>query len=245
MDLSSKKLLSIHDVMPETLDRAETILRLLRAATDEKVLLLVVPGKPWLPEDIARLAELQDEGCELAGHGWSHECDPPRSLKHRIHSLLISRNVAEHLSLSPEGEAKLIDRCFAWFVEKGLTAPEWYVPPAWALGGIERTTLRSLPFRYYETLSGVYDASEDRFHRMPVVGYEADTPFRAIAVRTSNAFNKSVSAFMRRPLRVSIHPNDLELRLGEDLRRQIQLLGPSEGSKTASRPSVLSRPAGR
>jgi hypothetical protein len=53
-----------------------------------------------------------------------------------------------------------------------------------------------------------------------MVGFEADTPMRAFFCRAWNRLNLMVAGSSK-PIRVAIHPQDLELRLGEDLRQFI------------------------
>ena len=161
MKLPARTLVSIHDVMPETLDKVDDILQRLAGTvtlTPGTVTLLVVPGRDWSADDIAVLRRWADAGHELAGHGWVHEVEHIRGIRHRLHSLFISRNVAEHLALDARGICRLVEDCHGWFVRKGLPAPTMYVPPAWAMGRIGTDDLEKLPFRYYETLSGIYDA---------------------------------------------------------------------------------------
>ncbi|MFO8026638.1 MAG: DUF2334 domain-containing protein [Opitutales bacterium] len=73
-----KAFLSIHDVMPHTLERVERILYWLKARDVPPVTLLVVPGRPWEAPQIERLRQLAATGHELAAHGWHHETTPRR-----------------------------------------------------------------------------------------------------------------------------------------------------------------------
>jgi hypothetical protein len=98
-------------------------------------------------------------------------------------------------------------------VDAGLKAPTLYVPPAWALGSINRVQLRSLPFDQVELLTGIYDCRADRFFRLPLVGYEADTRWRQIALRLVNTANQVAAVASCTPLRIAIHPFDLEYSL--------------------------------
>ena len=210
---------SIHDVMPETRSR---VAQLLQSMPDqippERIGLLVVPGRQWSAADRDWLRSLQQQGYELVGHGWAHQCAPPRTLYHRLHSLLLSRDAAEHLSLDADAIAELIRANRHWFDEHDLEAPELYVPPAWALGSIARSYLKNLPFRYYETLTGIHDVEQDYFRRVPVIGFEADTPGRARVLRLINAIQLQLARWRERPVRVAIHPFDPELYLAADLR---------------------------
>ncbi len=212
-------LVSIHDVMPETRTRVTELLRTMpETIPPERIVLLVVPGRDWSGADRDWLRSLQQQGYELAGHGWFHQCAPPRTLYHRLHSLLLSRDAAEHLSLDANAIAELIRANRHWFDQQGLEPPELYVPPAWALGSIPSTGLKTLPFRYYETLTGIHDIERDRFRRLPVIGFEADTPARARMLRLINAIQLRLARWWRRPVRVAIHPHDAELYLARDLR---------------------------
>ena len=216
-----RALVSVHDVMPETLPQVERILSLLDAEGITPVTLLVVPGVGWSTEGIERLQRFRAMGCELAGHGWIHRVERITGLAHYVHSRLISRNVAEHLALDRPGIHRLIARCHAWFVDQGLGAPALYCPPAWAMGPVPRSMLASLPFTRYEFFSGVLSAQTGRMHPVPLTGYEADTALRTVVIRAWNRLNRRRAA-RRGWIRVGIHPDDLDLRLAEDLRRDLR-----------------------
>jgi predicted deacetylase len=211
-------LVSIHDVMPETLQRVEGLAGRLERSGKAPALLLVVPGRDWSTGQLDRLRQLESRGHALAGHGWHHQIERFGGLYHRLHSALLSRRAAEHLALSPTAIRALIIRCRGWFDQQRLPAPLTYVPPAWAMGSLPRKGLVGLGFRYYETLSGIYDTHTDRMHRIPVIGFEADTRPRAIALRCSNACS-AAAARSSGQLRLAIHPRDETLLLSSDLDR--------------------------
>lgn len=219
-EAASEVLVSVHDVMPQTLDRVAGILAALEAAGAGTATLLVVPGVGWTGETLDRLHGLLARGHTLAGHGWQHRCARIRGLRHRLHSALISRDVAEHLCLDAAGIEALIRRCGEWFPRHGLPQPDTYVPPAWAMGSIPRRHLHGLGFRYFETLTGLYDAGSGRFRLLPLAGFEADTRFRALVLRGLNRAALALAA-PGRPLRLAIHPHDPELLLARDLERLI------------------------
>ena len=264
-------LLSIHDVMPHTLERVERILDWLKERGVPPVTLLVVPGRPWEAAQIDRLRELAETGYELAAHGWLHET-LPRRLYHRLHAALISRNVAEHLDLDPKGILELMQRSRNWFGDNNLPQPNFYVPPAWALGPVSKSELAQAPYRLVETTRGVLhlgrvrypyqtDTANERrvkdnapyhenkeidgsaaaspqrmtndgscgalrnggvsFQKLPLTGYEADTPFREFFLRRWNAAQARAARRKNLPLRISIHPDDLELRVADQMEEQI------------------------
>ena len=216
-------IVSIHDVMPATFQRVLRILELLDEARVPPATLLVVPGKEWTPELLQTIRDLAGKGHSLAGHGWGHKATlGPRSLFHRAHSLLISRNEAEHLSRPPEELSDLIRRCYNWFPSVDLPAPELYVPPAWALGSLRTNHLGSLPFRWYEILRGFVEGRTGRVRWSPLAGFEADTTFRKVSLRFWNGLNANLARGIRGPLRISIHPGDLDLLLKDDLHRMVR-----------------------
>lgn len=216
-----RTLVSVHDVMPQTLERVQSILDLCAGVNPGPLTLLVVPGLDWNQAGIDRLRCWQSQGHRLAGHGWIHRVEHFGGLAHRIHGLFLSRRVAEHLALERSEIAELIERCHAWFPAQRLPSPELYVPPAWALGAIPRADLAALPFTRYELLAGVLDTISGRLRPIPLVGYEADTPGRAPLIRLWNSINRRRAAASGW-LRIAIHPRDPELRLGSDLRKDLR-----------------------
>jgi len=215
-------LVSLHDVMPATLADVLPTIAFLESRTIAPIVLLIVPGQAWNAEQVRKLKHLQQKGYLLAGHGWAHRVERIVGFRHTLHACLFSRNVAEHLALDSHSIAALITRCYDWFGEMGLNPPALYVPPAWAMGSISRSQLRTLPFRYFEYFSGVYDGEMDRFYRSPLVGYEADRLWRAMPLRLWNGVNLALA---RRTglLRIAIHPHDLRQRLSNELKKLLEL----------------------
>ena len=214
--VAPRALVSIHDVMPETREQVSQILALLPQGP-QAITLLVVPGSNWQTADLDWLHQLQQQGYPLAGHGWLHRCEPPISLYHRLHSLLLSRRVAEHLSLSASGIEALMMQCHRWFAQQGLKTCDLYVPPAWAMGSISRAQLAAMPFRLFETLTGVFDARAQQMHPLPLAGFEADTLLREWFLRGVNHLNWRRACHTGQALRIGIHPHDLSLRLGHQV----------------------------
>ena len=208
--------ISIHDVMPSTLDDVGRQLRLLREHRIGNVTLLVVPGLDWQPSQINTLRRWHDNGCHFAGHGWMHTCKV-RGLWHRLHSMVLSRDVAEHLALSSDEIVNLLSRCADWFGTHKLPTPELYVPPAWALGSVDVRRLSDSPFSMFETLTGVLCTRPHQFLRLPLVGFEADTRMRELSLRLLNQTNVAAADWLSRPVRIGLHPSDLRLRLRDQI----------------------------
>lgn len=211
---------SVHDVTPRTMPRAELIVDLLTAAGRAPLCILVVPaGGEWCAAQVATLKAWAEQGHILAAHGWSHKCGPPRRLYHRLHSMLMSRDSAEHLGHPTREVAAIMEQSHRWFSDIGLVEPELYVPPAWALGDMTLAECARMGYRWVEVLTGVYDTVSARFHRLPLVGFEADTRIRTAELRSLNRANLLLGAVAQRPVRVAVHPNDFDLALAGQLRR--------------------------
>jgi len=217
-------LISIHDVMPSTLDAVETLIGELAARDLVPTTLLVVPGLAWDDAGRARLRAWQAAGHELAAHGWSHRAPAARGWKHRLHAALISRQCGEHLSRSRADLVDLLCRSHDWFAANGLQSPRLYVPPAWALGELRPADLAATRFDLVESTAGVRHVPTGRFRWLPCIGFEADRRWRAHALRALNGLARA-TARAAGPLRIAIHPHDLELYLATDLRRVLDRVG--------------------
>lgn len=209
-------IVSIHDVMPHTLPRVQELLAKMAHLEAPNITLLVVPGLAWQDAQLAALKQLEQQGYRLAGHGWLHDVRRIRSLYHRLHSTLVSRRAAEHLSMSPSEIDNLIRDCYQWFIDHNFTRPDMYVPPAWAMGTVSDTALKASPFRYFETTAGLYDSATGKRVTLPLAGFEADTLWRKLSLRGWNGVN-SLLGSPQKPLRVSVHPNDHHLLLAPSL----------------------------
>ena len=92
--------------------------------------------------------------------------------------------------------------------------------PAWAMGKLTRKDLAALPFRYYEDTRGIYDSPSDSYKCLPLAGFEADTRLREYFLRTWNLLNRRLSSSAK-PLRISLHPYDLNYRISKQLQQFI------------------------
>ncbi len=220
-----RALLSIHDVMPSSRAAVGAMLAQLFVSVPllrpEDITLLVVPGQHWSGDDLDWLHRMAANGHPLAGHGWSHQAGKRRSLFHHLHSAVLSRDAAEHLSRPEHELVALMLRCHAWFSQHALPVGPLYVPPAWALGIISRQALMSLPFVLLETLSGVEDVRRGEQLVLPLAGYEADNDWRARILAISNRLNWQWAKRGERIVRVGLHPFDLQCRLADHIIRDL------------------------
>jgi predicted deacetylase len=231
----SKAIWSVHDVSSQAFEDARRILETLEAAEVRPLCVLVVPDGAWSVGQIDVIRGWERAGHMLGLHGWSHRAVLPRTLYHRLHAALFSRDIAEHLGRGEAEIAALIAQGERWFADHDLRPPALYVPPAWALGALPLAAFDGTPFRWVETLTGIYDVRARRHRRLPLVGFEADTLVRQVALRASNRANEALAAATGRPLRIAVHPHDPELRLNADLTRHIR------GATGAVLPDAISR----
>ena len=217
-------MLSIHDVMPRHLTAVSKLIEKTLALGWPPATLLVVPHVSWSADQIQQLKTWAAQGHPLAGHGWTHQIERFGGWRHRIHSALFSRDVAEHLALDAEGILDLMRRCHGWFSDQGLPAPDLYVPPAWALGDIPTRRLTEQPFKTVETLSGILTIQTGQRHYRALLGYEADQFVRALALRISNSVNRCRAG--SQGLRIGLHPPDADLLLADDLWQDLKRFSP-------------------
>lgn len=212
-----RSLISIHDVMPETLTQVEHWIDRLRTAGHSNITILVVPGRTWERPQIELLRTWQQSGIELAAHGWHHHVADIERLFHRLHAALISRNAAEHLALTADQIVELMQNSAQWFTHNGLAMPATYVPPAWALGAVPKDRLRLTPYNLVETTFGIIDTASGQMTRLPLNGFQADTLLRAWSLRYWNRVQLAWARRSGRALRVAIHPDDDQLLLNREL----------------------------
>ena len=219
-----KALISIHDVMPETFGNVLKLIQWLKERGIPPCTLLIVPGKNWQADQIEQLREFLNQGYSLAAHGWLHKTKPKRFF-HKLHAFILSRDVAEHLDLNSHAIINLMKRSHKWFLDNNLGSPSLYVPPAWALGFVKHSDLKDTPFKQVETTRGVIALEKDKAPKLkclPVSGYEADTMLRKTFLNLWNQLQENHARFHNDPLRISIHPNDLELKIADQLNAQVR-----------------------
>ena len=207
--------ISIHDVKPDNINKVTEIIDLLlNQYKIAKICLLVIPGLKWEKKHINRLLNWQIRGIEIAAHGWTHKANDKRTLFHKLHSLFISKNCAEHLSKNTTNICKIMEKSFNWFIDNGFKKPTLYVPPGWAIGNIDKNDLSRLQFTHIECTTGFVYKKKYKF--IPLIGFEESNYIKGIIRRFCNYLNFILGQFIGY-IRIAIHPNDFELFLKDDI----------------------------
>jgi len=218
-------IVSLHDVMPETLPRCREIVKKLQGWGWPPIQLLIVPGRAWDREGLNQIAEWQAVGHELVAHGWFHEIKRFRNLGHRFHSIFISANVAEHLEHDTEGIVSLMHQSSQWFVRHGFGRPEHYVPPAWALGKVPPGDLCQLPYQTVEIIRGYLHTGTASLEPMGLLGFEVRSCIKTWFIRQWNKRQLARGQRIGQPVRISLHPYDFDLNLKHEAIELLKTLG--------------------
>ena len=210
-----KSYISIHDVTPSNIDTIENIIQTLQNQYKiDKICILIIPGLDWHNAQINKLISWQNSGIEIAAHGWSHVAEQNKTIYHKLHSLFLSANCAEHLSKKREDLLIMITKSYNWFITNGFRRPLLYVPPAWALGNLKKTDLMQLGFTHYECTTGMIH--NQKYYFLPLLGFEEKTFIGAHIRRFFNSLNFFMAHFTGL-IRLAIHPNDFKLYLKNDV----------------------------
>lgn len=215
-------LISISSVKPETLDQVDQLLAAVRDHGIRKTTLFVETEAHWATRDVDRLRRWRDKGVAFGGQGLSQSSIPVKHWKKPRWRRVHSTDTGIQSERTEANCVELIARCAEWFQSQRLARPNVYATPEWTLDRLSVSQLNRLPFRMYESRQGVIDINCRRMYSLPSVSFEADSWFRSFALRSVNASNRAAAVISRRPLRVSLHPYDLTLRLHDDV---IRLLG--------------------
>ena len=214
-----KSYISIHDVAPHNLNDIKNIICTLENEFGiNKICLLVIPGLNWNKQQIQSLQKWQNDGIEIAAHGWIHQAEKNKSFYHRIHSLVMSADSAEHLSKKRQDVYNMMKKSYSWFINNGFQKPLLYVPPAWALGKITKKDLNRMAFTYYECTTGMIH--NQKYYFLPLLGFEERTLIKASFRRFFNKFNYWIACFTGL-IRIAIHPNDFRLYMKEDITKYL------------------------
>ena len=214
-----KAYISIHDVSPRNLNDVENIISRLDSKFNiNKISILVIPGLNWKKKQLDKIKSWQNNGIQIAAHGWLHKSKKIKTIYHKLHSLIISAKCAEHLSKNRQDINRIISNSYNWFIENDFQRPYLYVPPAWALGKINRKDLQKLNFTHFECTTGFIHNNKYRF--LPLIGFEEKFLWKSLLRRFFNSFNFMLASFTG-VVRIAIHPNDFNLYLKNDIEKYL------------------------
>ena len=206
--------ISIHDVSPHNLDDISNIIQILKNKYRiNKICLLVIPGLNWNKQQVQKLKNWQNDGIEIAAHGWNHRAETNKTFFHKIHSLLMSADCAEHLSKNRKDIYEMMKKSYNWFIRNGFKKPSLYVPPAWAFGKITKQELNQFKFTHFECTTGM--VHNQKYFFLPLLGFKEKTYLRAKIRQFFNSLNYFIAHFTGL-IRIAIHPDDFKLYLKRD-----------------------------
>ena len=208
----SVAIVSLHDVAPATAAQLDRMLDL----TDGLPRSLLVVAGPWrgssldeAPQFAARVRSLVASGDEVVVHGWEHSgpTGTPASL-----GLMVGRLLArgcEEFWAADEVEARWrIERALDAFDRAGL-CPTGFVAPGWLSSPETMSALRSSQLRFVASHGLVHDLAAGRRSFVPVVSQRPGGRSQAVCAGAVERFVRAAAA-LGAPIRVAIHPGDLD-----------------------------------
>ena len=92
-----KSYISIHDASPYNLVNIETIISTLQNQyCINKICILVIPGLNWNKEHLQKLKGWQNDGIEIAAHGWNHKRPLEMDKDSFYHDLIKTKETIEN-----------------------------------------------------------------------------------------------------------------------------------------------------
>ena len=207
--------ISLHDVAPATVDSSKQWMKLL----DERnllVSLLVVPG-PWRGGDLLGdnsfrvwLNETATDKHEVVQHGYSHTIDhnDEPGIFGRIVGNFAARGCQEFWGIS-ETEARNRLHSGLAILSKVGHRPMGFVAPGWLTSRAAVGAVRRVGFNYLTTHFFVRDLVSNKRYFAPVVCQRPNST-STLAVATMTKKLATALRVANLPIRVAIHPDDLE-----------------------------------
>ncbi|MEO1061583.1 MAG: DUF2334 domain-containing protein [Actinomycetota bacterium] len=204
---------SLHDVDTTTLAASRRWLELL-AERDVPTTALVVCGPIHLatPAERREVAQLLDEvvvlGGEVSLHGWSHVADPGHAGVRAALGKAIARGCEEFWLLDEASAAERLTAMLTVLGDLGHT-PVGMTPPGWLASSGARRAMRAAGLRYRTDHLAVHDLTSGRSVRAPALSHRSASTWQ----RPAAAGMALLAAGVERtgtPLRMSLHPADLE-----------------------------------
>ena len=86
----------------------------------------------------------------------------PKRLFHKLHSFILSRDVAEHLDLDSQAIIDLMNESHKWFLENNLGSPSLICATRLGFRLCQIQRFKGHPFEQVETTRGIYNAKKDK-----------------------------------------------------------------------------------
>ena len=218
--MSPTLLVSLHDVAPGSFAQSRRWLTEVERY-GMRATLLVIPGA-WrgaqmrARDDFERwLHDSEAAGHEIALHGWEHVAvdDPsaPGSFFERTRSAVRARGCAEFAGLGPVEARRRLELGRAVLHDAGFQ-PRGFIPPGWLARESTNAVLADLGFEYTATQWSVIDLLHGARHSIPSTSQRPNSPVTGAAARVNLRLTARWLA-TGRPLRMALHPDDLNDRL--------------------------------
>ena len=228
-------IISLHDVTPRNYVRVRQQIEELAALDIHQTSLLVVPhfhGEKQLDEDQAFckwLLQLQGQGHEIVLHGWTHQVS---NLKSQISNLkcpftwfyenLYTAGEAEFLNLDYKEAHTRIGKGLAMFRDLGLNT-RGFIAPAWLMNPNVERAAKDHGLIYSNTISKLIHLPTDRSYSTRSCVWSTRAFWRRVIspIWNSYLFHRLNAVD---PLRISLHPNDLDYpKIWEQIKTLVRL----------------------
>ena len=207
--------ISLHDVAPATFDASKKWINLLNER-NLSVSMLVVPG-PWRGGDLLGdnsfctwLNETATDTHEVVQHGYSHTIDheDEPGIFGRVVGNFAARGCQEFWGISETEARNRLQSGLAILAKVGHR-PLGFVAPGWLTSRAAVGAVRRVGFNYLTTHFFVSDLVSNKRYFAPVV---CQRP-KSTSTSTVATMTKKLATALRvvkLPIRVAIHPDDLE-----------------------------------
>lgn len=207
-------IVSLHDVAPGSFAASRKWMELFDSQKIA-VSMLVIPGS-WsgtsLSEDVLFQNWLKDvvkNKHEIVLHGYSHQAKiklPFRPLK-TLSGAVLARGCEEFWTLSQDEAQVRLKSGLAVLGQLGFK-PSGFIAPGWLASKETVNALRLMSFGYTNSHFLVRDLARDKKFFAPVVCQRTGATSSRLVLRLTHIL-ANVLGFLRLPIRIAVHPDDL------------------------------------
>lgn len=207
-------IISLHDVAPATGDASKEWMKLL-GERNLSVSMLVVPG-PWRGGDLISdhafrdwLTATVDGLHEVAQHGFSHTIDhnDQPGVLGRVIGDIAARGCQEFWSISEAEARNKLHNGLSILAKVGFR-PLGFVAPGWLISRDAVKAVRRVGFNYLTTHFFIRDLVSNKKYLAPVVCQRPNSTSTAKIAKLTRRLAMALR-FTKLPIRVAIHPDDL------------------------------------